>query len=85
MLFLALLVMVLGAFVIVFLIFSLGPNLIVLFLVAVLIVWTVVRSYRDWAGNKTEKDDEERTHQKAGAAYGSFPLETITETLFHNN
>lgn len=84
-LFFALLAMVLGAFVIVFLVLTVSPSFIVLFLVAALILWVIVHSYRNWADNRAEKEDAERTHQAAGAAYSSFSTETIAETLFHNN
>lgn len=61
MLFIALLTMVLGAFVVVFVIVSLSPTSLVLTLVAVLVVWFVVRSYRKWV---TSKPDEEYGQQE---------------------
>jgi membrane protein implicated in regulation of membrane protease activity len=67
-LFLSLLAVVLGAFVIVFLILSFSPNLIILALVAVLIIWVVVRSYRNWAAHQSEEEHEATEHQFARRA-----------------
>ena len=73
MLFFALLAMVLGAFVLVFLVLTVSPGFIVLFLVAALILWVIVHSYRNWAEDRAEEEDVERTRQIAGAAISVFP------------
>jgi hypothetical protein len=56
MLFLALLAMLIGAFLVVFLIVSLSPGSLVLTLIVVLIVWVAVRSYRKWAASKPDEE-----------------------------
>jgi membrane protein YdbS with pleckstrin-like domain len=66
-LFLVLLATVLGAFLIVYLIISLSSNLIILALVAVLIMWIVVRSYKNWSGNKAEKERGKKASVCAGS------------------
>jgi membrane protein implicated in regulation of membrane protease activity len=57
MLFFALLAVLMGSFLVVFLIASLSPTSLFLTLIVVVIVWVVVRSYRKWVAGKT---DEER-------------------------
>jgi len=69
MLFFALLAMVLGAFVLVFLVLTVSPGFIVLFLVAALILWVIVHSYRNWAEDRAEEEDVERTRQIAGQLF----------------
>lgn len=56
MLFLALLVMLIGAFVVAFVIVSLSPTSLVLTLIVVLIVWFVFRSYRRWGASKPDEE-----------------------------
>jgi len=58
MLFFALLAMLLGAFVIVFLILSLSPSSLVLALIVVLVLWVVLRSYKRWVADKPVEEQE---------------------------
>jgi len=64
MLFLALLAMLLGAFVIVFVIVTLSPSSIFLMLIVVLVLWFVVRSYRKWSASKPDEEHEVKNNSE---------------------
>lgn len=49
--------MVLGAFVVVFVIATLSPTSLFLTLIAVLVVWLVFRSYRKWVASKLDEEN----------------------------
>jgi uncharacterized membrane protein YfcA len=82
-LFLGLLAVLIGAFLVVFLVVSLSPEALVLTLIVVLILWVVVRSYRNWVANKPEEESRRQGLQWASSL--SFRTEGLTETLFHKD
>lgn len=84
MIFFILLVTLLGTFVIVELIFTLSPNSIVIALVAVLVLWVVLRSYRKWASDKSE-EDAEADNTSGTISHSSSLWNVSNETLFHKD
>lgn len=69
MLFFALLAMLVGSFLVVFVIVSLSPASLFLVLILVVIIWFVFRSYRKWVFNKP---DEEHGAQRYQGETSSF-------------
>jgi membrane protein implicated in regulation of membrane protease activity len=58
MLFFVLLATLLGAYLFVFLIISVAPNLLFVMLIAVLVIWFLFSSYRKWARDKRNEDNK---------------------------
>jgi positive regulator of sigma E activity len=65
MLFFKLLVILIGAFVVAFVIFTLSPTSLFLTVIAVLILWVVVRSYRKWVADRSEEKYGQQEPQRA--------------------
>ncbi len=74
--------MVLGVFVVVFVIVSLSSTSLVLLLIVLLIIWFTFRSYRNWASRKSERDIE---HKTGTAEVLDSGWHISTETLFHKD
>ena len=84
MLFFTILAAVLGAFVIVELIFALSPGSIVIALIVVLALWVILSSYRKWASEESEEDEEAKNGGSEGSVL-KFLRGVFTETLFHKD
>gem|GEM_PF-2193596 len=85
MLFFTILAAVLGAFVIVELIFALSPGSIIIALIVVFMLWVILRSYRKWASEESEEEEEEAETGGLGHFMREFLGSVFTETLFHKD
>ena len=66
------------------LIFALSPGSIVIALIVVLALWVILRSYRKWASEESEEDEEAKNGGSERSAL-KFLRSVFTETLFHKD